>query len=232
MSQDKKKFLDLVDLTEKYVRQQMDLDLDEFHSEHKAELKKNKIDSGKISLEEFHQQIKNCAKCHLHKTRTNFVFGIGNENADIVFVGEAPGREEDLKGEPFVGEAGKLLNKILLSVNFKREEVYIGNVLKCRPPENREPLPEEIEICQPHLLKQIEIIRPKFVCALGRVSAQTLLSTKIALGKLRGGFHDYNGMKLLATYHPAALLRYPQYKKDTWEDMKLLRKEYDKTISR
>ena len=232
MSQDKKKFLDLVDLTEKYVRQQMDLGLDEFHSEQKAELKKNRIDSGKISLEEFCQQIKNCAKCHLHKSRTNFVFGVGNENADIVFVGEAPGREEDLKGEPFVGEAGKLLNKILLSVNFKREEVYIGNILKCRPPENREPLPEEIEICQPYLLKQIDIIQPKFICALGRVSAQTLLKTKIALGKLRGRFHDYNGIKLLTTYHPAALLRYPQYKKDTWEDMKLLRKEYDQTISR
>lgn len=232
MNENKKSFLDLVDLTEKYVRQQMDLGLDEFHSERKAELKKNKIDSGKISLEEFCQQIKNCAKCHLHKSRTNFVFGIGNENADIVFVGEAPGREEDLKGEPFVGEAGKLLNKILLSVNFKREEVYIGNILKCRPPENREPLPEEIEICQPYLLKQIDIIKPKFICALGRVSAQTLLKTKIALGKIRGRFHDYNGIKLLATYHPAALLRYPQYKKDTWEDMKLLRKEYDQTISR
>jgi uracil-DNA glycosylase family 4 len=232
MSEDKKRFLDLVDLTEKYVKQQIELGLDEFHKERKPEVKPQvKPQAEKMTLKEFYKEIKDCAKCHLHKTRTNFVFGTGRDDADIMFIGEAPGREEDLKGEPFVGEAGKLLNKILASVNFKREEVYIGNVLKCRPPENREPLPEEMEACESYLLKQIAIIKPKIICALGRISAQALLKTKVPLNKLRGRFHDYHGRVLLVTYHPAALLRYPQYKKDTWEDMQSLRKEYDKMIS-
>ena len=229
MSQDKKKFLDLVDLTEKYVKQQIGLGLSEFHREKKPQTKSVREQE---TLKEFCEQIRNCTKCHLHKTRTNFVFGAGRDDADIMFIGEAPGREEDLQGEPFVGAAGKLLNKILAAVDFKREEVFIGNVLKCRPPENRDPLPDEIETCEPYLLKQIEIIKPKLICALGRISAQALLKTKIPLGKLRGRFHDYHGVKLLVTYHPAALLRYPKYKKDTWEDVKLLRQEYDKMISR
>ncbi|HEX9917023.1 MAG TPA: uracil-DNA glycosylase [candidate division Zixibacteria bacterium] len=232
MNENKKKFLDLVDLTEKYVKQQIDLGFDELHKERKPETKSEvEPETQQITLKEFHEKIKNCTECHLHKARTNFVFGTGKDDADIMFIGEAPGREEDLKGEPFVGEAGKLLNKILAAVNFKREEVYIGNVLKCRPPENREPLPEEIETCEPYLLKQIAIIKPKIICALGRISAQALLKTKLPLNKLRGRFHDYHGRKLLVTYHPAALLRYPQYKKDTWEDIQLLRKEYDKMIS-
>ena len=130
-----------------------------------------------------------------------------------------------------MGRAGQLLDKILQAINFKREEVYIGNVLKCRPPENRDPIPEEVEKCEPYLLQQIQIIKPEIICALGRISAQVLLKTKLSLAQLRGRFHDYHGIKFLATYHPAALLRYPHYKHQTWEDVKLLRKEYDKLFS-
>ena len=178
-------------------------------------------------LERFYQEIKECTKCRLHEGRTKFVFGVGNPKAEIMFIGEAPGRDEDLKGEPFVGRAGQLLDKIIASIGFGREEVYIANMVKCRPPENREPQPDEMETCHPYLLKQIELIKPKIICCLGRVSGQYLLSTKEALGRLRGKIHDYNGIKLLVTYHPAALLRYPEYKKETWEDMKLLKKTYE-----
>lgn len=214
-------------LAKKYLKQQKELGLDEVKLPSNFEIKLKK-DSSKNSLEEFHQQIKNCQRCHLHKSRTNFVFGVGSSQAEVMFIGEAPGRDEDLQGEPFVGRAGQLLNKILAAINFKREEVYIGNILKCRPPENRDPLPEEIELCEPYLIEQIMLIKPKLICALGRISAQALLKTSSPLNRLRGRFHDYQGTKFLVTYHPAALLRYPQFKKDTWEDVKLLRAEYDK----
>jgi uracil-DNA glycosylase family 4 len=214
-------------LTKKYLKQQRELGLEEVKlpSNFKIESKK---DSGKNSLKEFYNKIKNCQKCHLNKSRTNFVFGVGNSHAGVMFIGEAPGRDEDLQGEPFVGRAGQLLNKILAAINFQREEVYIANILKCRPPENRDPLPEEIELCEPYLIEQIRLIKPKLICALGRISAQALLKTKTPLNRLRGRFHDYQGTKFLVTYHPAALLRYPQFKKDTWEDVKMLRAEYDK----
>ncbi|MGB2981380.1 MAG: uracil-DNA glycosylase, partial [Candidatus Zixiibacteriota bacterium] len=133
-----------------------------------------------------------------------------------------------LQGEPFVGAAGKLLDKMLEAIHFKREEVYIANILKCRPPENRDPRPDEIETCKPYLFQQIKLIQPKIILALGRISAQVLLETKSALGQLRGKFHDFDGIKFMATYHPAALLRYQQYKRPTWEDLQLLRKEYEK----
>lgn len=168
-----------------------------------------------------------CQKCTLGSTRTNFVFGVGNPQADLVLVGEAPGAEEDLKGEPFVGRAGQLLNKILEAVNFKREEVYICNILKCRPPNNRDPLPEEVAQCEPYLWKQLEIIKPKIILCLGRIAAQVLLKTNDSLTKLRGTMHDYRGIKLMVTYHPAALLRNPNWKRPTWEDVQRLRKEYD-----
>lgn len=180
------------------------------------------------NLEKLNSLIKDCTKCPLAKNRTKFVFGVGNPKAKVMFIGEAPGRDEDLQGEPFVGRAGQLLDKILAAINFKREAVYIANMVKCRPPENRAPETDEMDTCHPYLLKQIEMIKPKIICCLGRISGQYLLQTKDALGKLRGKIHDYNGIKLIVTYHPAALLRYPEYKKETWEDMKLLRKEYEK----
>ncbi len=179
------------------------------------------------NLEEFENDINECTKCPLHKGRTKFVFGVGNPDADIMFVGEGPGRDEDLKGEPFVGRAGKLLDKILAAIHFDRSEVYIGNIVKCRPPNNRDPEPSEMETCLPYLMRQIEMINPRFICCLGRIAAQALLETKLPLGKLRGTFHDWNGRKVLVTYHPAALLRFQQYKRDTWEDVQKLRKAYD-----
>jgi uracil-DNA glycosylase family 4 len=215
-------------LTKKYLKQQIDLGIDEIQLSSDLKFEFGKKDLSMKSLEEFYHEIKDCQKCDLHKSRTNFVFGTGNSKAEVMFIGEAPGRDEDLQGEPFVGRAGQLLNKILAAINFKREEVYIGNILKCRPPENRDPLPDEIEKCEPYLIEQIKLIQPKLICALGRISAQALLKTKLPLNRLRGEFHNYQGIKFLVTYHPAALLRYPQFKKDTWEDVKLLRSEYDR----
>lgn len=179
-------------------------------------------------LQEMYESTKDCTKCPLYQGRTNYVFGTGSPSSLIVFIGEAPGREEDLQGEPFVGRAGQLLNRILAAIGLKREEVYICNILKSRPPENRDPLPEEIEACLPYLYQQIDIIKPRIIVALGRVAAQTLLKTNLAMGKLRGRFHDFNGYPFLVAYHPAALLRNPQFKKPAWEDMKMLRRYYDK----
>lgn len=184
------------------------------------------------STDELNKMICECQKCPLGKTRKNFVFGAGNPKAKVVVVGEAPGAEEDLQGKPFVGRAGQLLTDILKAINFTREEVFICNILKCRPPENRNPLPEEIFQCEPYLFKQLELIKPKFILAVGAFAAQTLLGMKDSLGKLRGKFYDfeYKGgkAKLLVTFHPAALLRNPNWKRPTWEDVQLFRKEYDK----
>lgn len=180
------------------------------------------------SLEKFYEEIKDCRKCsHLAASRNSLVFGYGNPAAEVVIVGEAPGAEEDKQGRPFVGRAGKLLTDILKAVNFEREDVFICNILKCRPPENRNPLPDEIVNCEPYLFKQLELIKPKMILALGAFAGQTLLRSKEPLGKLRGSFHEYKGIKLLITYHPAALLRNPNWKKPTWEDVKLFRKEFD-----
>ena len=222
------KMLEAFALAKNFLKQQVDLGFDEIYTQ-KASKKSNskKLHTPAKTLTDFYQEIKDCKKCHLHKTRTNLVFGAGNQNAKVMFIGEAPGREEDLQGEPFVGKAGQLLDKILAAINFKRDEVYIANILKCRPPENRDPLPDEIQTCEPHLLEQIRIIQPEIICALGRIAAQALLKTKLPLGQLRGKIHDYHGTKFLVTYHPAALLRYTQYKRPTWEDVKLLRREYD-----
>ncbi len=181
------------------------------------------------TLDSFYHEIKDCVRCRLGHTRTRFVFGVGNPKADILFVGEAPGKDEDLQGEPFVGRAGKLLDKILEATGFARNEVYIANVLKCRPPENRDPQPDEMETCSPYLLEQIRLINPKFIVCLGRIAAMQLLETKLALGRLRGTFHNFNGFQVMVTYHPAALLRFAEYKKDVWEDMKMLRRAYDGT---
>ncbi len=179
------------------------------------------------SLDELNKQICNCLKCPLGESRTNFVFGVGNPNADVMFVGEAPGADEDAQGKPFVGRAGQLLNKIIEAVEMKREDVFICNILKCRPPGNRDPQPTEMETCTPYLSKQIELVKPKFIICLGRISAQWLLRTNATLGSLREKVHDYHGVKLIVTYHPAALLRNPNWKYPAWEDMKMFKKLYD-----
>ncbi len=195
-------------------------DFDTHKEEKKAELSK----SEKIKeLKKLEEQVKKCTKCELCKNRTNVVFGTGDPDADLMFVGEAPGYYEDKQGEPFVGKAGQLLTKIIESIGMKRSDVYIANILKCRPPENRNPNANEIVMCSPHLIRQIEIIRPKIICALGTFAAQTLLDTKKSIGKLRGEFFEYQSTKFLATYHPAYLLRNPGDKKKVWADIKKVR---------
>ncbi len=179
------------------------------------------------TLDELNQKIKDCKKCDLWKTRTNFVFGVGNPNAEVVVIGEAPGADEDAQGEPFVGRAGQLLNKILEATGFRREDVFICNILKSRPPGNRNPLPEEVEVCKPYLDKQLKLINPKLILLLGKVASETLLKTKEPLAKLRGKTHDYKGWKVRVTFHPAALLRNPNWKRPTWEDMLQLKEMYE-----
>jgi len=179
-------------------------------------------------VQEHYDAICNCQLCPLGKTRNKFVYGVGNPKADVMLIGEAPGAKEDEIGEPFVGRAGQLLDKILAAIGFDRDQVYIANILKCRPPGNRDPLPEEMNQCFPYLREQVRLVEPKLLCALGRVAAQAVLDTKMPLGKLRGSWHQYEGVPLIVTYHPAALLRFPAYKKDTWTDIQLLKAKYDK----
>jgi len=168
-----------------------------------------------------------CTRCPLYKTATHGVPGEGNPQAELVCVGEAPGANEDATGRPFVGAAGQLLTKILGAINMTREDVFICNVLKHRPPGNRNPMPKEVEACSPYLVRQIEIIKPKVILAFGTFAAQTLLETKTPIGKLRGMVHRYHGVPLIVTYHPAALLRNPAWKRPTWEDVKLARRLLD-----
>jgi len=179
------------------------------------------------SLKELDSMIHDCRKCALGRTRNKFVFGVGNPNAIAMLIGEAPGADEDAQGEPFVGRAGKLLNDILKALNMKREDVYIANILKCRPPNNRDPMPSEEDTCKPYLLKQIELIKPKIILCLGRVAANALLGKKLSLTDLRENIYEFEGIKVFATYHPAALLRNPHWKKDCWEDFKKFKKIYD-----
>ncbi len=181
-----------------------------------------------LTLEEVREELGDCRRCKLHSTRTNIVFGAGTPNARLVFVGEGPGRDEDLQGKPFVGLAGQLLTKIIQAIQLTREEVYIANIIKCRPPGNRNPEPDEIRACEPFLIKQLQAIRPQLICALGTFAAQTLLKTEEKISLLRGRFHQYQGIPLMPTYHPAYLLRNPQFKRDVWEDMKKIKKEYDR----
>jgi DNA polymerase len=171
--------------------------------------------------------VRTCTRCPLYATAINPVPGEGSPTAELMCIGEAPGATEDETGRPFVGQAGKLLTDILLAIKLRREEVFIANVMKHRPPGNRNPTPDEITACSPYLLRQVELIRPKVILALGTFAAQTLLDTKVAIGKLRGAMHWYHGTPLIATYHPAALLRNPGWKKPTWEDVKLVRRILD-----
>ncbi len=181
--------------------------------------------SKRMTLEEIREEVGDCTRCKLHEGRTNLVFGEGNPNARLVFVGEGPGRDEDLQGRPFVGRAGKLLTKIIEAMGFKREDVYICNVVKCRPPNNRTPEPDEMATCEQFLFKQIRAIQPEVIVCLGATASQSILKSKASLGSLRGKFHIYGNTKLMVTYHPAALLRNPNFKKPLWEDMQVVMKE-------
>lgn len=182
-----------------------------------------------LTWEKLREEALSCQKCSLAQTRTQVVFGKGNPNAELMFVGEAPGYDEDVQGEPFVGLAGQLLTKIIQAMGLNREEVYIANVLKCRPPNNRSPKPEEIEQCRPYLDAQIAKVKPKVIVALGTFAAQTLLKTERKISGLRGFFHDFHGTPLMPTFHPAFLLRNPAEKKSVWEDMKIVMKALNKS---
>lgn len=178
-------------------------------------------------LAQLAELIRRCTRCDLYKTATNAVPGEGNPHAGFMCIGEAPGAQEDASGRPFFGQAGQLLTKILQAVNLSREDVFILNVLKHRPPGNRNPLPEEINACRPYLVRQVELVAPKVILALGTFAAQSLLETKLSIGKLRGSVHRYHGIPVIVTYHPAALLRNPAWKRPTWEDVQLARRILD-----
>ncbi len=175
-------------------------------------------------LDAIRSELGDCTRCKLHGGRTHLVFGVGNPDADLMFVGEAPGRDEDLQGEPFVGRAGQLLTKIIEAIDLRREDVYIANVIKCRPPQNRNPEPDEIETCRPFLFAQIDVIAPRVIVALGSFAVKTLLGDdSIAISKARGRDYTCRGARLIPTFHPAYLLRSPNKKRDVWEDMKRVR---------
>ena len=175
------------------------------------------------ALDALRDEVLPCTACSLHGTRNSTVFGAGNPDADVVFIGEAPGRDEDIQGEPFVGRSGQLLTKIMSAIGYGRDDVFICNILKCRPPNNRDPQREEVVACEPHLKRQLAILNPRVICCLGRVAAQTLLGTDASLKRLRETVHFYEGIPVMATYHPAALLRNPDWKRETWNDVRKLR---------
>ena len=186
-----------------------------------------------LTLTEIREEIGDCTRCKLHtQGRKQIVFGVGNPNAELMFVGEAPGADEDVQGEPFVGRAGQLLTKMIEAMGFKRDEVYIANVIKCRPPQNRNPDPDEVETCEPFLFKQIETIQPKIIVALGSFAAKALLKTQDPISRLRGRVYTYRGAKLIPTFHPSFLLRSPNQKKYAWEDLKLALAEMGRTPPR
>jgi uracil-DNA glycosylase len=183
------------------------------------------FDSAADALSAIRADIGDCTRCKLHTLgRSQIVFGVGNPNADLMFVGEAPGADEDVQGVPFVGRAGQLLTKIIEAIGLERDEVYIANVIKCRPPQNRNPEPDEVATCEPFLLRQIDAIKPRVIVALGKFAGQTLLQTDAPISRLRGRVFDYRGAKLIPTFHPAYLLRNPSAKREVWEDMKLVKK--------
>lgn len=223
---------EILHLTHEFLKQQGELGLNGLprQMKEKTDLPDEQVlEDGLENLEALSETTSNCRACSLCESRTQVVFGNGNLNADIMFVGEAPGAEEDRQGLPFVGASGQLLTRMIEAIGLQREDVYIANVIKCRPPNNRDPLPEEIDQCEPYLIRQIEMINPRVICTLGRFAVQTLLKTTDSMGRLRGKVFDYQGVKLVPTYHPAALLRNAQWKRPTWEDLKLVRTLYDGT---
>ncbi len=187
-----------------------------------------KIPHHQSTLTDVRRELGECKRCKLNLTRRHIVFGEGSEKARLVFIGEAPGEDEDRQARPFVGKAGQLLTRIINAIGLRREEVYITNIIKCRPPHNRNPQRDEIATCEPFLDKQLEIIKPTIICALGTFAAQTLLKTDEKISQLRGRFYGYRGIKVMPTYHPAFLLRNPYKKKEAWEDIKKIQGEYTK----
>lgn len=237
-----KDYKDLFNKIEDFFRYQLELNVPVFVSDEIQSQKSKKLNTEFIdyylsnvaeefvkakSLYQLDEMINQCQKCSLGKTRTKFVFGVGNPSADIVFVGEAPGADEDAQGEPFVGRAGKLLTETLTKIGLQREEVYICNILKCRPPNNRDPLPSEVEKCEPYLLKQLSLIKPKIIVALGRIAGNTLLRKNETLTNLRKEIYNYYEIPLFVTFHPAAILRNMSWKTIFEEDLIKMKKFYD-----
>jgi uracil-DNA glycosylase family 4 len=184
------------------------------------------------AFEALRAEVLGCSRCRLAEGRTTVVFGEGDAEADLLVVGEAPGYEEDRSGRPFVGPAGQLLDKMLAAIGFRRDEVFICNVLKCRPPRNRDPVADEVASCRPYLRRQVELIQPKVICAFGRFAAQTLLDKELSLNRLRGLTHEFMGVPVVVSYHPAALLRNTSWKRPAWEDLQALRRVYDEAGGR
>jgi DNA polymerase len=218
-------YLKIVDALKFHVEEQIELGFLESPRTHSSSPVAHHAFS---NMEDIRIAVEKCQSCSLHESRTNVVFGAGNEEARLVFVGEAPGADEDRQGQPFVGRAGQKLTQIIEAIGLSRSEVYITNVLKCRPPGNRNPLPEEVRACEPYLVEQLKLIKPKVICALGTFAAQTLLRSDRRISSLRGRFHTYQGIKLMPTYHPAFLLRNPRSKRDVWNDVQRVRAEYDR----
>lgn len=184
---------------------------------------KNPAKRQSLSLNEIREELGDCTRCKLAKTRTQIVFGSGSSEADLMFVGEAPGADEDAQGLPFVGRAGQLLTRIIEAIDLSREDVYIANILKCRPPDNRNPEADEVEMCQPFLMRQIQSVGPRIIVTLGKYASQTLLATSTPISRLRGNFHPLDDVLVMPTFHPSYLLRNPGAKRDVWEDMKKVR---------
>ncbi len=179
-----------------------------------------------VNIGQLREVLGECRRCRLWQGRTNIVYGVGNPDADVLFVGEGPGRDEDLRGEPFVGRAGQLLTDIITKgMKLRRDDVYIANVVKCRPPQNRDPEPDEVASCEPFLVRQIELVKPRVIVALGKFAAQTLVRSAAPISRLRGQWHDYHGIRLMPTFHPAYLLRNPGDKRLVWEDIKSVLRE-------
>ncbi|GAF69008.1 unnamed protein product [marine sediment metagenome] len=222
MEKTKKELREIIKSVKAYIEAEQLAGIEEFYSAPLAKLPKPQ------GLEELHQQVLECRLCPLYKSRKNPVFGEGSPKARLVFVGEAPGKEEDLRGEPFVGRAGELLTKIIEAMGLKRRDVYICNVLKCRPPQNRNPLPQEIVACRDYLRRQLELINPKVICSLGKFACSALLSEDFPISRLRGTFQDFCGIKVMPTFHPAYLLRNPAAKALVWEDMQKVMAELKK----
>lgn len=221
----KKDLLDIIRSVKSFIELQKELGINEYLISDKRPKAVPEKTSKEAALESLEMRVLSCKRCGLCNGRRNAVFGVGDPNARVMFIGEAPGYEEDMQGLPFVGRAGQLLTKIIEAMHLRRKDVYITNVVKCRPPQNRNPLPTEILACEEHLIEQIDIIRPEVICALGKVAAQTLLKTQEPITSLRGKFYTYKGIKVMPTFHPAYLLRNPDDKRLTWNDVKKIMEE-------
>ena len=207
-----------------YVRYLQRLGVTELPLRQVANVTVPALPSPALRLQRLEESVRDCTRCRLHSGRTHVVFGAGNPAADLVFVGEAPGHDEDVQGEPFVGPAGQLLLRIIEAIGLQREQVYILNVVKCRPPHNRNPRPDEVAACRPILQAQLDCLKPRVICALGAFAAQTLLQTEESISRLRGRFHMLGEIKVMPTFHPAYLLRHPQDKRAVWHDMQAVQR--------